>query len=175
MSDFFFNCPRCGTSYCCDDSDRKNLFQCPKCSHFFTPEKTNGKICPSCGKSIPEAAVKCRHCGKILDASVKKSFSASRGPDFRKNLVGFLLLAVLLAAGIFGWREYSVRKAAKEAARREALEQDRLLAEKRRREEAARREAALQREREAEVKRRIAEEARRREAEAKRRAAEEAA
>jgi len=55
--------------------------------------------CPMCGEMILTTAVKCRFCGEIFDATLKKSKSRKFGPG-DENLTGGDIALAVLCSGI---------------------------------------------------------------------------
>jgi predicted RNA-binding Zn-ribbon protein involved in translation (DUF1610 family) len=83
----FVTCEGCGKQILCDESSpNKHCNHCGK-PFFLAPMRApqgmvvaqpaalaETKPCPFCGESIQGAAVKCRHCGEMLDPSLRAAY-----------------------------------------------------------------------------------------------------
>lgn len=96
MSDIKFNCPRCEQHLSVDDEAAGMLVECPTCQQQIQvpevesvdpppspvpappapppqpPAQPQQKECPFCGEFILAKAIKCKHCGSMLDGSDQK-------------------------------------------------------------------------------------------------------
>jgi hypothetical protein len=64
------------------------------------------KACPFCGEQVLSVAVKCKHCGSMLDSqlnaavgAVKKQFKMRRG----FVILGVAILALFVVAWVYNW------------------------------------------------------------------------
>lgn len=79
MADVKFNCPHCKQPLEAPEEMRGQPIDCPSCNKAFTiptptappPQSPATKACPFCGEEILSQAKKCKHCGEILDESLR--------------------------------------------------------------------------------------------------------
>ena len=87
MSDIEFTCPKCAKRLSVDEKGAGKTVPCPGCATPVTipasnpppvsvaqldqSEKRQNKTCPHCGKEILAAAIKCKHCGQMVDGALK--------------------------------------------------------------------------------------------------------
>ncbi len=83
MSDYKFDCPRCGQSLEAPEDMLGETIDCPSCNQSITipapqepaspppPIPKQTKQCPFCAEEILVSAVKCKHCGEFLDGRRK--------------------------------------------------------------------------------------------------------
>ena len=88
MSDYNFDCPHCGQWLEAPQEMMGEAIDCPSCngsielpkpaaqSETETPPEPETKDCPYCGEQILTKAKKCKHCGEILDALLKRQRQA---------------------------------------------------------------------------------------------------
>jgi predicted nucleic acid-binding Zn ribbon protein len=69
------------------------------------------KKCPFCAEDIQDDAIKCKHCGEFLDASISRRIAEDKLPwYFRKAIIIFALLSVgPLALPLIWWRPQTSR------------------------------------------------------------------
>jgi hypothetical protein len=69
------------------------------------------KKCPFCAEDIQDAAIKCKHCGEFLDASVRPDIAKEKPPWYFRT--PFIIIAVLsvgpLALPLIWWRPQTTR------------------------------------------------------------------
>ena len=141
------DCPSCGKTLRAKDSAAGKSAKCPSCAELITipameevydaedvespvadgefgggdsydsPAIPDGRACPACGEMVKEQAKKCRHCGEVFDADLKrrsgrKKSSGSRRregyplADLGKRFLGAMadgLVGLLLFAPGFGF------------------------------------------------------------------------
>ncbi|MFN0051574.1 MAG: hypothetical protein ACKV0T_05245 [Planctomycetales bacterium] len=109
-------CPQCGTPvpipemvYEAEEAEESYGFQDPSLDEYDAPEADDGrKPCPACGEMIMAKAAKCRFCGEIFDATLKrrekKRASRSSSDDDTDLSTGDWIFCILCAgiACIFG-------------------------------------------------------------------------
>ena len=65
---------------------------------------SGGRICPHCGKPVaPDRKSYCNHCGEPLPAEFAVRADGPAPPSRHRSIRGWLILAVVLAAGAYGW------------------------------------------------------------------------
>jgi membrane protein YdbS with pleckstrin-like domain/DNA-directed RNA polymerase subunit RPC12/RpoP len=94
MPDYKFNCPHCGQSLEAPEDMGGQSIDCPSCSKPLvipapaappaTPPITT-KACLFCGEEILIQARKCKHCGEILDESLRMQATAAKPPPAQNN------------------------------------------------------------------------------------------
>jgi len=80
-----FDCPYCGQNLDADADLGGTMLNCPTCKNdIIVPVDSKNvgsgagmKMCPFCSEPIKAAAVKCKHCGSMLDgvSSLSKRYS----------------------------------------------------------------------------------------------------
>jgi predicted RNA-binding Zn-ribbon protein involved in translation (DUF1610 family) len=81
MSDFELNCPHCNQLLTVSEEMLGSTFVCTSCNKTMElPPAPKTKECPFCGEDILFKAKKCKHCGEILDASLKMQRRFASGP-----------------------------------------------------------------------------------------------
>lgn len=81
-------------------------FQDPSLNEYDAPEAEDRKPCPACGEMIVATAAKCRYCGEVFDAALKrkqkkKSSASAQDSDLTTGDWIFCILCAGLAC-IFG-------------------------------------------------------------------------
>jgi len=117
MSDIEFNCPHCEQHLAVDDEAAGMIVECPTCQEQIQipeierpapqpspdttpraapplpPPQAQQKECPFCGELILTKAVKCKHCGSMLDGSDLKSAGPSKPTEQQMlSQTAFMLL-----------------------------------------------------------------------------------
>jgi hypothetical protein len=69
------------------------------------------KKCPFCAEDIQDEAIKCKHCGEFLDASISSLFAKEKTQwYFRKSFIIFAVCSVgPLALPLIWWRPQTTR------------------------------------------------------------------
>jgi DNA-directed RNA polymerase subunit RPC12/RpoP/membrane protein YdbS with pleckstrin-like domain len=142
MSDIEFKCPHCEQSLDVPEELLGQAVECPSCNGTIqlpepqsptatTPKTQNTtsesspetRECPYCGEDILAKAKKCKHCGELLDSSLRAERNSapshpsqssgagakqSSGPEktefeshpamFRNNPIGFVFAIILIIA-----------------------------------------------------------------------------
>lgn len=67
--------------------------------------------CPYCAEAVPDKAVKCAHCGEVLDVDTRPRFEKDRMPwYFRTSFIVFAVACVgPLALPLIWWRPETSR------------------------------------------------------------------
>lgn len=99
-----YECPKCGAIYAKVEARYGKNQQIPEVKNIEKEEKKT-KQCPYCGEEILEVAIKCKHCGSLLDEKPIIEETA-RKPKYTKstdskNLSGKEIIAGL-GIGIVG-------------------------------------------------------------------------
>lgn len=112
-------CPQCGkpvqipeqvydAEEVAEEPDESFGFQDPNLDEYAAPAAEDRKPCPACGEMIVSTAAKCRFCGEIFDATLKrkakKAARGSAGSDDADMTIGDWIFCVLCSgiACIFG-------------------------------------------------------------------------
>ena len=101
-------CPNCGAQVA-DDSRF-----CTECGKEFP----QGNVCPHCGASVNEGDSFCQNCGKKLDGEVQEETYEQEESSSKRILPTFLCILLALAligGGWYGYKQYSVYSAEKQA------------------------------------------------------------
>ena len=122
-------CPSCAAPYhaeCWDANGGCALYGCPMvpATEGLKPLEIQpafwgreDKDCPKCGNKILAMAVRCRHCGAVLEATPieksayeKKQARKERAPFLRRMAVIFMIVAIIPFGAfitlVFGWWFY---------------------------------------------------------------------
>ena len=67
MSDIKFACPKCNQSLEAPEEMKGATIECPTCKESLTIPNPQFKKCPFCAEEIKFDAVKCKHCGEMLN------------------------------------------------------------------------------------------------------------
>ena len=90
MPDINFTCPNCGQSLEAPDDILGQQIACPSCNETINVPKSQSqpsipppppqkltRACPFCSEDILMTARKCKHCGEILDESLREQRSTT--------------------------------------------------------------------------------------------------
>src|SRR5579871_6494037 len=161
MSDFKFDCPKCGQSIVCDTSNAGMQIPCPVCQTMMTvpkppaaapsapaapggaPKLSINKAAHAPAKPAPAPAAGAAPAPQTSwghQAQGATAFQKSRRkgtPKWALALIWTIVALVAAGGGWYGWKQYSAKKAQEEADKKAAEEQARIAAEKQAAEEAA--------------------------------------
>jgi hypothetical protein len=90
MTDIRFACPACRQPLVAPADMAGDIIKCPKCSKNLIIPKSEFKKCPLCAEEIRVEAIKCKHCGGMLEQINEPpppppSFVAPRRPNVSKG------------------------------------------------------------------------------------------
>jgi DNA-directed RNA polymerase subunit RPC12/RpoP len=79
-------CHNCSNEYEIADEDHGKAFECPDCYQKFTAKSSDEKQCPFCSETIKSTAIKCKHCGSLLNKQKQQDTPIQKNPPVIKNL-----------------------------------------------------------------------------------------
>jgi len=86
--DIIFACKKCGQHLEIDESGAGQIVDCPKCNQSLTVPLASSQAppaknkCPFCAEDILVTAVKCTHCGSMLDGSSQVTCVKGVSPEW---------------------------------------------------------------------------------------------
>ena len=118
-----FDCPYCRQNLDADDDIAGQTLKCPTCGNeIIAPGSAPAihaehgtKLCPYCSEPIKAAAIKCRHCGSMLDGGVSRQQHLAQKPwplpvakgarHAKPRMSGCFIMLIAIVAILFGLNE----------------------------------------------------------------------